>query len=305
MGKKPVLGLVGLCVSLVLSGCKDCGCGGWLFSRKEPAQPVARVRRPATDDQTARVRSVPDRSTTVMSDGDTRMKKIYDYDPKEHSAPASTTDLVETPHKVTSPLAREKPSTAVSADPTLAEIESVIKPASEKQTITPAAPAMDIPAAPMSQGEMPMSSSTAPVDATRIDPPSFKGSVPAKLPDSEAPTLDTKPAIKEPKASEVPSLPPGLKTVEPAAMPALAPAPTPAPIAIPTPPAMGIDVPPPASMGKQPTALPSEVPSSPLPATLPDLKGPPPVPAAPPAGPDLGTVPVMPPPPPPPAPPAK
>src|SRR5688500_3195688 len=35
MGRKPVLGLVGLCVGLALTGCKDCGCGWRRSSRKD------------------------------------------------------------------------------------------------------------------------------------------------------------------------------------------------------------------------------------------------------------------------------
>lgn len=45
MGKKPVLGLVGLCVGLALSGCKNCSC----WSKKSAdGHPVARVHKDDT-----------------------------------------------------------------------------------------------------------------------------------------------------------------------------------------------------------------------------------------------------------------
>jgi hypothetical protein len=50
MGKKPVLGLVGLFVGLTLSGCKDCPC--WGNKDKEAAPPTARMRKPKPDTDT-------------------------------------------------------------------------------------------------------------------------------------------------------------------------------------------------------------------------------------------------------------
>src|SRR5437870_13298768 len=72
MGKKPVLGLVGLCVGLALSGCKNCGCG-WASknSRSDGDPPVAHVRK---DGKTTTERSVAAKRGTPA-----QKKNPYDY----------------------------------------------------------------------------------------------------------------------------------------------------------------------------------------------------------------------------------
>src|SRR5438094_798495 len=78
MGKKPVLGLVGLCVGLALSGCKNCGCG-WASknSRSDGDPPVAHVRK---DGKTTTERSVAAKRGTPA-----QKKNPYDYPADSYS----------------------------------------------------------------------------------------------------------------------------------------------------------------------------------------------------------------------------
>jgi hypothetical protein len=107
MGKKPVLGLVGLFVGLTLSGCKDCGCGWW-NKDKEPTPPTARMRKPKPDAQveeaTWREDTTPPEESIATRGGDPRRMKnqfqnpdTYNFVPQrgmneesESTAPADT-----------------------------------------------------------------------------------------------------------------------------------------------------------------------------------------------------------------------
>src|SRR4051794_28727355 len=84
MGKKPVLGLAGLCVGLALSsGCKDCT--GWWSSRKETGPAQARLKRSTVKDDGKEVstwqrpRSVSDTGVATRG-GDPSRVKTTGYD---------------------------------------------------------------------------------------------------------------------------------------------------------------------------------------------------------------------------------
>src|SRR4051794_22761831 len=85
MGKKPVVGLVGLCwFGLALSGCKDCDCG------KDTRQAVRPTQRRAWDGDASSVanrpRSVQDNSASIAGRGGDpgRMVNSYDQNPKQY-----------------------------------------------------------------------------------------------------------------------------------------------------------------------------------------------------------------------------
>jgi hypothetical protein len=307
MGKKPVLGLVGLCFGLALSGCKSDGCCGWLFSRKEQSNPpVARVKKPTDDGQVVRTRTAPDHSvpehaiTTLPTEEANRTKKAYDFDPRSGSVPGpAQQDLVETASKPAPQMEKETRPAEVATDPSPSPY---LKTVSDKHTVT-TPPAMVLPEQPRSQGEEPLGSgSTAPPVGTRIDPSSTGAGVPNKMPEGDRPILDLKAPVKEMKVEEV-RPPVSAKPVE-----------VPAPTVTPTksaaadiPPSSGpmVDPVPPGPM-HLPTVAPAGVPSVPPPSAM-EVKTPSPVPApapepiAPPAitpppagGPELAPPPAMP-----------
>ncbi len=270
MGKKPVLGLIGLCVGLTLSGCKDCGCGWW--SHKDAAPPVVnRVSKPSTEVRTVtqdgRVRTIPDRSTTVMGEGAGRMKSPYDHPANEYSAPAPVAGNPVDPTRTVgapAPKFEEGIPTDAAGVPISADTGTPIPVVKEKIQMPPPPP-------PMSYGALPTNSFSAmPVEAQKVDPIApVKEVAPMRTPATmERSAIEVAPAFKETQMS-APSMPMmGGKSIEPAAILVAPPAalPTPAPL------------PPPLPVMEAPAPKPAV---NPIPSPIPELSGAPMPPPAP------------------------
>jgi hypothetical protein len=113
MGKKPLLGLVGLCLGLTLTGCKDSNSGGWGWgSRKEKGPAVARVEKPSTGTPISRKRTVQDQTVSAPKSGAAREKSPYEYPAHSHDVPAPSRESAEKPG-VEGVKAEEKISTTV------------------------------------------------------------------------------------------------------------------------------------------------------------------------------------------------
>jgi len=107
MGKKPVLGLVGLCVGLALSGCKTCGCGWGTKSGRSDRDPaVTQVRK---DGQKA----TTDRTVAAKKGAPAQKKNPYDYPPDSYDVkqPGAEEAAEHYTDEHTPPL--EKPTTRV------------------------------------------------------------------------------------------------------------------------------------------------------------------------------------------------
>ena len=93
MGKKPVLGLVGLCwLGLTVSGCKDCGCGNKSAQKSRDTYPVARRQAPqgseTTTAATERPRSVEEASVATKTVAP-RATNPYDLPPDQYDPPGA------------------------------------------------------------------------------------------------------------------------------------------------------------------------------------------------------------------------
>lgn len=172
MGKKPVLGLVGLFVGLTLSGCKDCSCG-WLGggSRKDPDPPIATAqKKPAAREASVwnqRERTLQDRTVAGKGGDPSRLKSSHE----EPVTPRDLTGQVGGANEAAE-MAAEEQTPPVSPGVIRTRLTEPRPPAVDTRMPDemPAGGA-EIPPAPLSMGKLPMAPKVAtPVKTPTVDP---------------------------------------------------------------------------------------------------------------------------------------
>lgn len=275
MGKKPVVGLVGLCwFGLALSGCKDCDCG------KDTRQAVRPTPRRAGDDGASsianRPRSVPDNSPSIAGRGGDPGRSVnpYAFDASRYDVttpetpPAGWQEPAGMPvnrSPMTSPAVRggeDMPAMRTSQPPP--DMPADVPPA--RQTSVPASmgPVHEVTGAP-TQPETPVSGGPP---AMQLAPASPMSSVPTPAAPKGPVPPDAIP-VSTPGAA-APALPPPVETQ---ALPAPS-----GPITPPAAPTVGPTVVPPPPPSSSPTveSAPKVVESSSPPLSPPPAVPPPP-----------------------------
>jgi hypothetical protein len=273
MGKKPVLGLVGLCLGLTLTGCKDCNCGG--TSRKEVETPVARVKRttsPTTAQADGRRLPAGTETNSVWNKGGaSAMKPAHDYDPNQYSPPTKRTGMSEqadtmagTP--VSTPDHGVLREPAEGSEPTHTFPKEAVggHPAKDAAIEGSGQPTVIPPQPPMTSGKI----RTTDGLATETKLPALP-ETPAMPPMNRKPDLGTPPAVIDHGSGPAPVLVTPPSNVEEVPVPGSPPVPTPE---VPTP-ARGV----PSAPGIKPDLAPAPTLDPPAPpGAMSDLPLPPP-----------------------------
>src|SRR5262245_58183269 len=218
MGKKPVLGLLGLAwVGLALSGCKDCCCGnsGW----KKDSQPTARRTTPPTDAMAqSRPRSVEQAPIAAKGAGTPQLQHPYNFPTASPDVPAPPSSRTSPPVETVSVPSRQTPPT------TEGPVELSNKPVPETPASVPmtrpdSAPIHEIPSPQTVKKVEPSPLPKLPDPQGAQEPAEKAAETPPEIP---APSkVDTLPALPqgapEPKKTapvpmppSVPDLPPSL-----------------------------------------------------------------------------------------------
>jgi hypothetical protein len=217
-----MLGLVGLCVGLTLSGCgRDCGGWGLWPSRKEVDPPQARMRKvpsgqTESDVSTFKPRTDPTNAVANKGMNAPEVRPAHDYAADRYDPPAGANEnaepAVHAGRKGVEPSDTQKILTEPDAIPSMTG-QPPATGAVEKQPAA-AAPGTDTaipPEPPRQHGPMSSMSKREPMTETVKEP--------VARPAKEAAPAEAIPTTATPPSVEPPSVPPPAKKVEPLAPP--------------------------------------------------------------------------------------
>jgi hypothetical protein len=305
MGKKPVLGLVGLCVGLTLSGCKDCGWPGWWGSdstRKDNSQSAVRSDKQSTGGTQVSTyngrQPLPADGSVAARGGDpSRLQRPFEQNPSSYAPQAPPGTATESAEKVSASIPDTVPTRQQPVAPQTEVTEQVMpasrtvpdrQPAEQPEIIPPPPPPVT---STSTEGAMGATVAT-PVESRKTD---LGVGVKEAAPPVVAPNLSTeaKPIVVPKKEEQIYSNESALSVPAPSGPAPSIPAPMPTGPAgktEPMPPPAAAPVPAMTQEPATPAVIPDKTgapPPPPMPPPIPEPNGPevaaPPAPPVPPA----------------------